>query len=125
MKIELDAGALDARRISAYQRGAIIIGGNSHHGSLIVDAAGGVRAWAPATFSQLAPEHFEDIAACAPELVLLGTGSGLLFPAPALLAPLARRGIGIEVMDTGAACRAYNFLLGEGRRVLAALLQQE
>ena len=58
----------------------------------------------------------------APEIVLLGTGAQFRFPEPALLAPLYKAGIGVEVMDTPAACRTYNILLGEGRNVVAALL---
>lgn len=57
-----------------------------------------------------------------PEIVLLGTGARLRFPPPALLRPLSAAAIGHEVMDTAAACRTYNILMGEGRRVLALLL---
>jgi uncharacterized protein len=54
--------------------------------------------------------------------VLLGTGATFIFPEPALLAPLRKAGIGVEVMDTAAACRTYNILLGEERNVVAALI---
>jgi uncharacterized protein len=57
-----------------------------------------------------------------PDLVLLGTGACLQFPPPRVLAPLVEAGIGHEVMDTAAACRTWNILLSEGRRVLAALV---
>jgi len=57
-----------------------------------------------------------------PELVLIGTGAKFEFPEPARLAPLRSAGIGVEVMDTAAACRTYNILLGEGRGVVAALI---
>ena len=60
-----------------------------------------------------------------PEVVLLGTGARLRFPPAAVLAPLTRAGIGVEVMDTAAACRTYNILAGDGRRVVAALLMIE
>jgi len=53
---------------------------------------------------------------------LIGTGARFQFPEPALLAPLQKAGIGVEVMDTQAACRTYNILLGEGRSVAAALI---
>ena len=56
------------------------------------------------------------------DVLLLGTGDALRFPAPACLLSLTRAGIGIEVMDTPAACRTYNFLLSEDRRVAAAVL---
>lgn len=78
--------------------------------------------WPVPTFEALTAEHFSAIAAHRPELVLLGTGARLRFPAPALYAALVAQGIGLEVMDVGAACRTYNFLAGEGRRVAAALI---
>jgi uncharacterized protein len=58
----------------------------------------------------------------APEIVLVGSGRAFAFPDPSLLAPLYAAGIGVEVMDTRAACRTYNLLLGEGRNVIAALI---
>jgi uncharacterized protein len=70
----------------------------------------------------LAADHFAAIVELAPEIVLLGTGARFTFPMPALLAPLYKAGIGVEAMDTPAACRTYNILLGEGRNVVAALI---
>jgi uncharacterized protein len=70
----------------------------------------------------LAADHMAAIVELAPEIVLLGTGASLRFPEPALLAPLYKAGIGVEVMDTPAACRTYNILLAEGRKVLAAVI---
>ena len=58
----------------------------------------------------------------APEIVLLGSGNSLLWPDAAIVAPLAEAGIGYEIMNTAAACRTYNILVGDGRRVAAALL---
>jgi uncharacterized protein len=63
------------------------------------------------------------VADLKPELVIFGSGARIRFPAAALLRPLIERGIGVETMDTGAACRTYNVLAGEGRSVvLAAVL---
>ncbi len=64
----------------------------------------------------------ETIAAMEPELVLLGTGARQVFPPRESMVALLRRNIGIEVMDNAAACRTYNLLAGEGRRVLAAII---
>jgi uncharacterized protein len=122
VKIDLDAGAEDARRITAYRSGEIMIGGVTWRTSVLIGSDRGAETWPPRAFEDLAEAHFETIAIREPEIVLLGTGARTLFPAPALLLPCSRRGIGIEVMDTGAACRSFNFLLGEGRRVIAALL---
>ena len=81
-----------------------------------------LRDWPPQRFSDLRAEHFAQLLELKPEIVVLGSGDRLRFPAPALTAQLFEQGIGVEVMDTGAACRTYNILMSEGRRVAAALL---
>jgi uncharacterized protein len=73
-------------------------------------------------FDALEMAHFEWLRQQQPEIVLLGTGPRLRFPHPSLTRPLLESRIGLEVMDTGAACRTYNLLAGEGRKVLAAIL---
>jgi uncharacterized protein len=78
--------------------------------------------WPPQVLAELAAAHFEVIAAMEPEVVLLGSGAATHFPRSDFLSPLTSRGIGVEVMDTGAACRTYNILSADGRRVAAALL---
>lgn len=78
--------------------------------------------WQLAEFGQLEAAHFERILALQPEVVLLGTGDKLRFPHPRLYASLTNAGIGVEIMDTAAACRTYNILMQEGRAVVAALL---
>ena len=83
---------------------------------------GDVLSWHAESFESLAVEHFARIAALAPELVIFGSGMRLRFPAPSLLRPLIDAGIGVETMDTAAACRTYNVLLAEGRSVVAGLL---
>lgn len=79
-------------------------------------------AWDVPGFEALSPAHFEHLLAFAPEIVILGTGAKLRFPPAALARPLAAARIGLEVMDSGAACRTYNILMTEGRRVLGAIL---
>ena len=81
--------------------------------------------WGPHSAGGLALKDFLLIADLQPEVVVLGTGSRLQFPAPAATQPLIQARIGLEVMDTAAACRTYNILMGEGRRVAAALLMIE
>lgn len=78
--------------------------------------------WPPQSWENLSAEHFDLMAQYQPELVLFGSGARLRHPSPRLYAGLIRRGIGVEVMDTGSACRTYNFLMTDRRRVLAALL---
>jgi uncharacterized protein len=74
------------------------------------------------SFERLEESHFGHLAVLGVEIVLLGTGSSLRFPHPRLTRPLIDARIGFEVMDTGAACRTYNILAGEGRKVAAAIL---
>ncbi len=78
--------------------------------------------WHAGPFGTLAAADLAPLAALAPEVLILGTGKAFGFPHPSVLAPLHAAGIGVEVMDTRAACRTYNILLGEGRRVVAAII---
>jgi uncharacterized protein len=101
---------------------AIWVGGVAHAYSILLPWSGGVQRWPPASFSQIAAADFDRILPLQPELVIFGSGARLRFLAPALLRSLIERGTGVETMDTAAACRTYNVLAGEGRRVLAALV---
>lgn len=74
------------------------------------------------SFELLQESHFTHLAGLGAEIVLLGTGSRLRFPHPSLIRPLIEARIGLEVMDTGAACRTYNILAGEGRKVAVVIL---
>ena len=107
--------------ITGYGEGYVMVNGERHTASLLV-LPERIEPWPVAGFEALAEEHFARIAALGPEVVLLGTGARLRFPHPRLTAPLARAKIGLEVMDLQAACRTYNILMAEERRVLAALL---
>ena len=123
MKIQLDpAGNLN--RIRHYGPGSITVNQTAYDVSVVV-LPDRVVDWPPQRFADLAAAHFELIRALNPEVVLLGTGTRLRFPAGSLTRCLVEAGIGLEVMDTGAACRTYNVLMGEGRRVAVALLPIE
>ena len=108
--------------ISRHGPGGVLVNGTEHTASVIVPWQGPVLAWNAASFEALTAEHFAVLAAMNPELVIFGSGSRIRFPAAALLRPLMERRIGIETMDSAAACRTYNVLLTESRQVLAALL---
>ena len=90
--------------------------------SLIVLPETPPRPWPVSDFSQLTAEHFEQIAADTPDLVILGTGERQRFVHPRLVASLSSQRIGVECMDSHAACRTYNILMGEGRKVTLALI---
>lgn len=108
--------------ISAYGDDYVQINGQRHRSSLIVLPEMVLPDWPVTAFEQLTPAHFSQLADLRPELVLLGVGNRHRFPHPSLYQALIRAGIGLEHMATGAACRTYNILAAEGRRVAAALI---
>jgi uncharacterized protein len=120
--VKLHAAAPAAyNTITAYGEDYVQVNSQRYQSSLIVMAEQ-VLDWAPSGFSQLDAGHLEILRTLGPEIVLLGTGPAQRFPHPRLTAPLAAAGIGVEVMDLKAACRTYNILVAEARRVAAALL---
>lgn len=108
--------------ITRHDADALWVGNTRFGHSLLVPWQGAVLRWAPARPDELATEHFEALLALQPELVIFGSGPRLKFVAPALMRALIDRRIGVETMDTPAACRTYNVLAAEGRSVVAALL---
>ena len=108
--------------IARHDGASVWVGNQPYSGSVIVPWSGPVRPWAPADFSALTRAHFDELLQLQPELVIFGSGSKLRFPAPALLSGLIARRIGVESMDSAAACRTYNVLVSERRTVVAALL---
>lgn len=121
MKIERET-AEGRNLFTGYGEGYVEVNRLRHSKSLVVAAERLVTDWPLASIESLAADHLAAIMELAPEIVLLGTGATFVFPEPARLAPLRNAGIGVEVMDTPAACRTYNILLGEGRNVVAALV---
>lgn len=108
--------------VTAYGDGYVEINQERHYGSLLIRPEGEILAWPVDAFEALTAEHFEAVLEHAPEVVIFGTGPRQRFPHPRLTAALAQARIGVEVMATGAACRTYNILMGEGRRVVALVL---
>jgi len=139
VKFELESHA--ALRIHAYDSGEIILAvpGNLQleqavdpetglcqvMQSLILTPRQLITDWEPNQLEELEATHLETILNLEPELVLLGTGTRQQFPAMDILLPLHQAQIGIEVMDTAAACRTFNILVAEGRHVVAALMMIE
>ena len=108
--------------ISRHAADGVIVNGVEHRSSVIVPWKGQVVAWPAESFEALTEAHFETLAALKPELVIFGSGSRIRFVKPALTRALIQARIGLETMDTPAACRTYNVLLAEDRSVVAALL---
>jgi uncharacterized protein len=108
--------------ITRHDASTLWVGPSGFGHSLLVPWQGEVQRWAPARIEQLRAEHFEQALSLHPELVIFGSGARHRFVSAALQRSLIERGIGVETMDTAAACRTYNVLASEGRAVLAALL---
>lgn len=120
MKFQPDRS--DAQTINGYGPGWIGIDAEKIHHSVIVGSHGLRQAWNCARFEELTAEHFAQLATLETELIIFGSGTRNRFPPPAWLAPLMARRLGLETMDTAAACRTYNILASEGRNVVAALI---
>ena len=102
--------------------GWVAVNGERIERSLIFASDGQRIEWPVRSFEELSESHFEALSGLAVEVVIFGSGSRIRFPRPAWIAALAQRRIGVETMDTAAACRTYNILAHEGRSVAAALL---
>jgi uncharacterized protein len=108
--------------ITGYGPGWVEVNGQRHVSNLIVNALNDCSPWKPGGFETLGTDDFDIFLPMGPELILFGSGDRIRFPDPRWLQQLYARRIGVETMDTQAACRTFNFLAGEGRRVVAALL---
>ncbi len=108
--------------IHSTTRESVSVNGQAYTRSILVPCDAPMALWAPARLSELTQEHFDLILPYQPELVVFGSGPQLRFAHPKLMQQLMTQRIGVETMDTQAACRTYNILVSEGRKVLAALL---
>jgi uncharacterized protein len=135
MQVNLDSD-LNSYNIRAYQPGEITVtlppskdtkaaqpvGVETLKGSIVISPRHLIRDWPPMSIESLLAEHLGILTELQPEVVLLGTGRTLQFPETDVLAQLHNQQIGVEVMDTAAACRTYNILMMEGRFVVAGLI---
>ena len=119
MKLHADGSTT---RITAYGPGYFAIGERTVRHGIIITAEGTIAPWPPAVPADLDEEHLRELISYRPEVVLLGTGARQAFPPSELLRPFAEGRLGLEVMDTAAACRTFNVLAAEGRKVVAGLL---
>ena len=108
--------------VTGYDQAGVEINAKRYDHSVLVMPEVPPRAWDVARFEDLTAGHFERIAADQPDVVVLGTGERQRFVHPRLIASLSARQVGVESMDSHAACRTYNILMGEGRKVTLALI---
>jgi uncharacterized protein len=121
MKLHLQT-ASDTHLFTAYDTDYVAVNGVRYEHSLIVLPGQVITEWQPGAPDTMTMENFNALADLELEILLLGTGPRLHFPSPRLIHALAQQGIGLEAMDTFAACRTYNILAAEGRKVAAALI---
>ncbi len=120
MKLQPDKS--DVQTITAHGPGWVGVQGERIAHSVIIGSRGQRLQWPCARFEDLGPAHFAQLAVMDCEVVIFGSGDRLRFPQSAWLRPLIARRIGLETMDTAAACRTYNILAQEGRDVVVALV---
>jgi uncharacterized protein len=112
----------DTKLFTAHGTGHVMVNGERYEHSIVVLAEEVRNDWSVAGLDALAESHFRYFLALKPDVLLLGTGATQRFPHPRLYRALTDARIGVECMDTPAACRTYNILVAEGRRVVAAIL---
>jgi uncharacterized protein len=110
--------------VTAYDASGVELNAQRYERSLIVLPETAPMPWEVAHFEQLTAAHFEQIAATAPDVVILGTGNKQRFVHPKLITALTSQHKGVECMDNQAACRTYNILMAEGRKVALALIME-
>ncbi len=121
MKFEPDILA-GTNVITRHGAGELWVGAERHDTSLVLPWRGATKAWRPSSHGDIEPSDFELLLDFKPELVIFGSGARIRFLPPGLMRALIERRIGVETMDTGAACRTFNVLVAERRCVVAALL---
>lgn len=120
MQLSIDSGA--GLMIQDYSAGKIRINGNDYLCSLILTPQQVISNWRPQHFADLIVADFTPIIDLQPDVILWGIGAEMVFPDHKLLSEVHAARIGIEVMTTAAACRTYNLLMSDGRKVVAALM---
>ncbi len=108
--------------VTGYGPGYVEVNKVRHEQSVVIAPEGEIQPWPVSSFDALEPAHFESLRRLDPEVVIFGSGGRLRFAHPRLTTSLTSERIGVDSMDTQAACRTYNILMSEGRRVVLALL---
>ena len=120
--MQLHSDRSDTQMVTGYGAGWLQIDKQTFKHNLLVGASGFLRPWSCKDFSDLNASHFAQLAELNAEVIIFGSGAQLRFVHPSWLQPLMQKRIGLETMDTHAACRTYNVLAAEGRNVIAALI---
>ena len=121
MKIELDIADKDANKIKSYSEESFKVKDSIIRSNMVISRDRLIENWLTEGYQGFAMQHLEEIIVWQPEIIILGTGETIMFPAPEITAYVNAQHIGFEVMNTGAACRSYNVLIDEARHVVACL----
>jgi len=121
MKLTLDDNTAQFL-VHEYTSEYIRVNDTRHKRSIVIAYNTIMPDWTPKSIDHLAENHIEQILANDPEIILIGTGKQIKFPHPRILQQAYKNNIGVEVMDTAAACRTFNMLASDGRKVVAGLI---
>ena len=121
MKIELDSELSTSNKIISYSNGSFRLKDSLLKRNIVISKNCLIENWIVESYHNLATRHLDQIISWQPELIIIGSGSVPSFPNGELIEHTASKNIGLEIMDTGAACRSYNLLIDEGRDVVACL----
>ena len=121
MKLHLNTG-ITQKIFTAHGKGYVAVSGERFEHPIVVMPEQVLTDWQPQSFDALDETHFAYFLMLKPEILLFGTGAKQCFPHPRLYHTLSAMSIGVEFMDTPAACRTYNILMAEDRKVVAAIL---
>jgi uncharacterized protein len=121
MKLHLAATG-DQNQFTAYGNGYVAVNNQRYERSLVVTPQLIHDAWSVTSIDSMSADALNFLLTLKPEILLLGTGATHRFPVPAFMREFARAQIGVESMDTAAACRTFNILMAEGRNVIAAII---
>ena len=121
MKIELDSEFTTSNKIISYSNDSFKLKDTLIETNIVISKDRLIENWSVDSYQNLATQHLDQIILWQPELIIIGSGKIPSFPNPELIAYAASKNTGLEIMDTGAACRSYNLLLDEGRDVVACL----
>lgn len=108
--------------IRSYDDTSISINSQTYNKSLVVSGDSLIEDWNIKQVNELNPENLSQLLELQPEVILIGTGTNIEFPHPATYSSIINQGIGIEFMDSRAACRTYNILISENRKVVAGII---
>ena len=120
--MQLDIDSTSSTQIKSYQAGTICINDTFYEDSIIITPQQVIAPWPPQSIEELTAEHLQGILQLSPELVIIGSGEKHKFLSATLLRPFIEQKIGVEIMNTPAACRTFNLLAAENRNVAAAII---